>query len=242
MFQTKPVLFEQVEDRIRVTYYEDSEGVTFTKDFDEVLIATGRVSNVEKLGLQNAGVECEHAGIKVNEYLQTKNPDIFAVGDCLPGHKFTHNSDIHARYVVRNAMLNWQEDRSKIILPYATYTDPEIATVGHNEISLKQEKIEYETYTKFFDRCDRALCESKRGIYKVHCRKGTDEILGATLVGGPAGDMICQITQAMTHGLGLEALGNQIYPYPSFSESFGHMSNYGFKPKYKKLTIAKDKK
>ena len=102
-----------------------------------------------------------------------------------------------------------------------------------NEVTLKAKGIEYDTYTKWFDRLDRALCESKHGIYKVHCRKGTDEILGATLVGGPAGDMICQITQAMRHGLGLAKLGDSIYPYPSFSESFGHFANYQYKPKYK---------
>ena len=102
-----------------------------------------------------------------------------------------------------------------------------------NETSLIANKIEYETYTKWFDRMDRALCESKRGMYKVHCRKGTDEILGATLVGGPAGDLICQITQAMTLNIGLQKMGKSIYPYPSFAESFGHMSNYGYMPKYK---------
>jgi len=129
--------------------------------------------------------------VKVNEYLQTDNENVYAVGDCLPGPKFTHNSDIHARYVVRNALFNDKCSKDKIILPACTYTDPEIASVGLNEQSLKAKNIEYDVYTKFFDRCDRAICESKRGIYKVYCAKGTDKILGATLVGGPAGDMIC---------------------------------------------------
>lgn len=80
------------------------------------------------------------------------------------------------------------------MLPFTTYTEPEIASVGLNKTALKQQGIEFETYTKFFDRLDRAVCESRSGIYQVHCRKGTDEILGATLVGGPSGDMICQIT------------------------------------------------
>lgn len=128
----------------------------------------------------------------MNQFLQTDNQDIFAVGDCIPGPKFTHNSDVHARYVVRNALFDGdKKNKDEIILPYCTYTDPEVASVGMNEIQLKQKNIEYETYTKYFDKCDRAICEQRRGLYKVHCAKGTDEIIGATLVGGPAGDMIC---------------------------------------------------
>ena len=170
-------------------------------------MARGRIPNVENLGCEAAGIEYDQSGIGVNNFLQTSNPDVYAVGDCIPGLKLTHNSDIHARYVIRNALFFGNADKEKIILPKATYTDPEIGSVGMNETSLKKNNIEYETYTKFFDRLDRGLCESRRGIYKVHCQKGTDEILGATLVGGPAGDMICQITQAMTHNMGLQKMG-----------------------------------
>lgn len=243
MFEGKPTKFEKVEngdsERVKVTY-QDSAGSVHTKEVDVLLIAAGRTPNVTNLGCETAGVEYDKFGIKVNQYLQTANPDIYAVGDCLPGFKFTHNSDVHARYVVRNALFGDKKDKDQIILPYCTYTDPEIAQVGQNETMLKKAGVEYDTYTKFFDRCDRALCESKRGIYKVNCKKGTDEILGATLVGGPAGDMICQITQAMVHGLGMGKLGDSIYPYPTFSESFGHMSNFQYRPKYK-LQPASDK-
>lgn len=96
--------------------------------------------------------------------------------------------------VVQNALLKKKESTNSIILPWATYTDPEMAQVGKNEVQLQKEGIEYDTYTKFFDKCDRAICESKNGIYKINCKKGTDEILGASLVGGPAGEMISQIT------------------------------------------------
>lgn len=196
------------------------------KEVDAVLIATGRSPNVEGLELEKAGVEYDRFGVKVNEYLETGNPNIYAVGDCLPSLKFTHHSDIHARMVVQNALLKKKESTKQIILPYCTYTDPEMAQVGMNEVQLKKEGIEYDTYTKFFDKCDRAICESKNGIYKINCKKGTDEILGASLVGGPAGEMISQITQAMVNGLGMNQLGMSIYPYPTFSESFGHLSNF----------------
>jgi len=113
-----------------------------------------------------------------------------------------------------------------IILPACTYTEPQVASVGLNEVQLKKKGSKYETYTKFFDKCDRASCESEKGIYKVYCKEGTDEILGATLVGGPAGDLLGQITQAMTLKIGLGKIGDVIFPYPTFSESFGHMANY----------------
>ena len=102
-----------------------------------MLLAVGRSPNVDNMGLQAAGVEFDQSGIKVNNLLNTTNPDIYAVGDCLPGFKFTHNSDTHARIVVRNALLNDQEDYTKVPLPYCTYTDPEIAMVGMNEVTLK---------------------------------------------------------------------------------------------------------
>jgi len=155
------------------------------------LFAIGRVPNVESLGCEAAGVEYEKGGVTVDKFLQTTNPDIYSVGDCLPGPKFTHNSDYQARFVVRNSLFKGKKNKDIVPIPKCTYTEPEIASVGMNEKALKKENIEYDTYTKYFDRLDRANCESKRGIYRTYCRKGTGEILGSTLVGGPAGDLIC---------------------------------------------------
>lgn len=169
------------------------------------MVATGRVPNVENLACEKAGVKYDKWGIQVNEFLQTDNKDIFAAGDCVPGPKFTHNSDIHARTVTRNALFEGNKKLSKddIILPACTYTDPEIAAVGQNEAALIKSGIKYEVYQKYFDKCDRAICESNRGFYKVYCQEGTDKILGATLVGGPAGEMINQVTMAMVNNIGL---------------------------------------
>jgi len=91
---------------------------------------------------------------------------------------------------------------------------------------LKKEGIEYDVYTKYFDKLDRAICDSAKGIYKIFCRKNSDEILGASLVVGPAGDMIATICFAMTHNLGMNAIGNTVYAYPTYAEAFGHMSNF----------------
>lgn len=188
---------------------------------------------MESLGLDAAGIEFDRFGVKVNENLQTTNDLVYAVGDCIPGHKFTHNSDVQARYVIKNALLGKKLNKDEIVLPRCTYTEPQIASVGSNGAELQKNGIEYDTYYKYFDRLDRASCDSASGIYKIHCQKGTDEILGATLAGGPAGEMICQITQAMTLKLGLAKLGDSIYPYPTYSESFGHIANFQYRPKYK---------
>ena len=198
MLSTHIKSFEKVVDQVKVTYSPnfDFHGEEAELVCDVVLLATGRVPNIENMGLIEGLIGFSKEGVTVNDQLQTTNENVYAVGDCIPGHKFTHNSDIHARYVTRNALLDTNKElKSNIILPYTTYTDPEIGSVGMNETALKSQGIKYETYTKFFDRLDRATCEGKtKGIYKVHCREGTQEILGATLVGGPAGDMVCQIT------------------------------------------------
>jgi pyruvate/2-oxoglutarate dehydrogenase complex dihydrolipoamide dehydrogenase (E3) component len=112
------------------------------------------------------------------------------VGDCCSKYQFTHNSDIHARYVVRNALFYAQNDKNKIYLPWCTYTEPEIAHVGKYAHELDTDGTPYDTYFKFFDKLDRAICEGKYGTMRIHTKKDTDEILGATLVGGSAGDMI----------------------------------------------------
>lgn len=112
-----------------------------------------------------------------------------------------------ARSVVRNALFFGGIDRRSFILPWATYTDPEIAHVGKYSWELDNEGVMYDTYRKPFTRSDRALCEGKKGFIKVHTKKGSDEILGATSVGGPAGELISILTAGMTNGLGLSKIG-----------------------------------
>lgn len=112
-----------------------------------------------------------------------------------------------------------------MLLPWCTYTDPEIAHVGKYPWEMEAEGTQFDTYFKFFDKLDRALCEGKDGLMKIHTRAGSDEILGATLVGGPAGDMISQITTAMFNGVGLSKMGACVYPYPTYAESFRHLAD-----------------
>ena len=189
-------------------------------EFDVVLIATGRRPNVEGMDCEAAGIKYDQKGIQVNNTLQTTNGDVFAIGDCIDGPKFTHNSDTHARMVIRNALFFGSLGKDKILLPYCTYTEPEIATVGLNEVLLHKKGIEYDVYSKSFEHMDRAICESKNGLYKIYCKKGTDQILGATLVGGPAGDLITHVTAAMTNNVSLSKLGVCVHPYPTYGEAF----------------------
>lgn len=106
--------------------------------------------------------------MKVNNVLRTTNEQIFAVGDCCSQYQFTHNSDIHARYVVRNALFEANNDKSKVHLPWCTYTQPEIAHVGKYSHELESEGVKFDTYFKFMDKLDRALCEGDYGIMKIH--------------------------------------------------------------------------
>lgn len=191
-----------------------------------VLFATGRAPNVKGLNLEAAGVEYDvKEGVHTNDKLETTNSNIFAVGDCSGKYQFTHNSDITARYVIKNALFLGGNKRSDILLPWCTYTEPEIAHVGKYCHELDKAGVKYDSYIKFYDKLDRALCDSQDGIIKIHTKKDSDEILGATIVGGAAGDMISQITQAMYNGLGMSKVGACVHPYPTYAESFRHLAD-----------------
>ena len=116
-------------------------------------------------------------------------------------------------------------NKNDIILPYATYTTPEVAQVGYNETQLKNLNIEYDTYKEDFHHNDRALTDSVDGFFKIHCKKGSDTIIGATLVGGPAGDLIVNVTQAMYNKIGLKKMGECVHPYPTYAEGFRKMAD-----------------
>ena len=177
------------------------------------------------MDLEKAGVKYNHKGITISKTLQTSNSDIYAVGDCVEGPKFTHASGSDARLVLRNALFMGSADRSKVPMPYCTYTVPEVAKVGMNEQELQANGIKYDVYAKSFGHNDRAICDSKHGLYKVYCKAGTDTILGATLVGGPAGDLISMITSAMQNNTGLNAMGGIVHPYPTYVEAFKAMAD-----------------
>ena len=188
---------------------------------DEVLVGIGRAPNVNNMGLEAAGVEFdERAGVTVNDRLQTTNPNIYAAGDVASKYKFTHAADFMARTVIQNALFMGRGKASNLVVPWATYTSPELAHVGIDPAEAKQNGIEIDTYTQQLDEVDRAILESKtEGFVRIHVAKGTDKILGATVVATNAGDMISEITLAMKNGLGLKEIGSTIHPYPTQAEA-----------------------
>ncbi|MGD8272890.1 MAG: FAD-containing oxidoreductase [Desulfobacterales bacterium] len=199
---------------------EDNQGER-TLEFDALLVATGRKPTVKGLGLEDAGIEYdERAGVKVNDRMQTTNPNVYAVGDVASKYQFTHMSDFGARLVIRNALFFGRDKFSNFIIPWATYTEPEVAHVGLYEKDLEEQNIEFATITREFADVDRGIVDGEtEGFVKIHVKKGKDQILGATIVGSHAGDMISEITVAMQAGMGLGKLANVIHPYPTAAEA-----------------------
>jgi len=176
------------------------------------------------LGLEQAGVEFNVEGVKVNGRLQTSNPRIFAAGDICSRFKFTHAADAMAQIVVQNALfphpfgLGYANAES-LIVPWCTYTQPEIAHVGMYEKDAKAKGIEVETYTVKMDEVDRAILDGEEdGFARIHLRKGTDKILGATIVAAHAGDLINEFSVVMKAGKGARIIAGTIHPYPTQAE------------------------
>ena len=191
-----------------------------------VLVAIGRVPNVENLGLEQAGVAYTvEDGVQVNNNLRTTNANIYAAGDCCTKLQFTHHSDVMARTVVFNSLLMKSVDINKTALPWSTFTDPEIATVGKTEQQLQAEGVQYTVYKRDFAEVDRAICDGANGFVKVLTKRGKPDILGATFVGGPAGDMISQITMGMANGLNISKTGAGVSPYPSYADAIKNLTD-----------------
>ncbi|MBL8962337.1 MAG: mercuric reductase, partial [Gemmatimonadetes bacterium] len=197
------------------------DGQARTLEGDALLVAIGRAPNVEGLGLEVAGVAFDKAGVSVDDQLRTSNPAVYAVGDICSAYKFTHAADFQARTVVQNALFFGRARASRLVIPWATYTSPELAHVGLTEAAAHQAGTAVDTVMVPFHDNDRAILDGEEeGFLKVVLAKGTDRILGATLVAEHAGDMIGEITLAMTAGIGLSRIGQTIHPYPTQGEVF----------------------
>ncbi len=206
------------EGGIRLTV--ESHGQAYDEPIDKLLVAVGRAPNVENMDLEAVGVAYDKKGVKVNERMQTTNPRIYAAGDICSPYQFTHAADFMARIVIQNALFKGRAKSSSLVIPWCTYTTPEIAHVGLYEQRAKEQGIEVTTFVQELRDVDRAILEGHDdGFVKVHVKKGTDRIVGATIVARNAGDMISEITLAMTHGLGLQKIGSTIHPYPTQAEA-----------------------
>jgi pyruvate/2-oxoglutarate dehydrogenase complex dihydrolipoamide dehydrogenase (E3) component len=188
-----------------------------TVSVDEILAATGRAPNVEELGLEVAGVDHDaEAGIRVDDFLRTSNPRIFAAGDVCLEHQFTHVAEASARIVVENALRGGRRRWSSMTIPWCTFTDPEIAHVGLHVREARERDLPVKTFTVPMHDVDRAVTDAEDvGFVKIHVEERGDRILGATIVGRHAGEMINEITLAIVAGVGLGKLAQVIHPYPT---------------------------
>ncbi len=202
----------------------ESHGQRYDVTVDEILVGAGRTPNVEGLGLEAAGVEYDKTGVTVNGRLQTTNPRIFAAGDICSKYKFTHAADAMAQIVIQNALFPHPlglayANVDSLIMPWCTFTEPEIAHVGLYEADAKAQGLEVETYTVKLDEVDRAILDGEEeGFARVHIQKGSDKILGATIVAAHAGEMINEFSVLMKAGVGAKVIAGTIHPYPTQAE------------------------
>ncbi len=201
----------------------EHQGEDIEIPFDSLLVAVGRAPNTHGFGLQELGVNLTPRGtIEVNEYLQTSIPTMYACGDAAGPYQFTHTAAHQAWYASVNSLFGifrrFKADYT--VIPWATFTEPEVARVGINELEAKEQGIAYEVTTFGIDDLDRAIADSEaHGLIKVLTVPGKDTILGVTIMGEHAGDLIAEYVLAMKHGLGLNKILGTIHIYPTLAEA-----------------------
>lgn len=197
------------------------DGVEEQVVVDELLVGVGRQPNVEDLGLDAVGVKYDsRTGVHVNDRLQTTNKMIYAAGDVCSQFKFTHAADFMARIVIQNALFKGRAKASSLVIPWCTYTTPELAHCGLTAEQADERGIGIRTFTQEFADVDRAILEGdKAGLVKIHVLQKSDRIVGATIVAKNAGDMIGEISLAMSNKIGLGRIASTIHPYPTQGEA-----------------------
>jgi pyruvate/2-oxoglutarate dehydrogenase complex dihydrolipoamide dehydrogenase (E3) component len=187
---------------------------------DQILLGAGRTPNVEGLGLEKIGVDFTRAGVQVDDHLRTTNPTIYAAGDICSRYQFTHAADAMARIVIQNALFFGRKKVSDLTIPWCTYTHPEVAHVGLNARDAQTAGIEVDTYKVSLDDVDRAILDGEtEGFAKAIVRKGSDKLVGMTIVAAHAGEMIGEAVLAMNKGIGLSTFATTIHPYPTQAEA-----------------------
>lgn len=189
----------------------------FDYSADALLIATGRTANYQSLDLDNAGINHTKKGITVTDRCRTNKRHIYAVGDVTGRYQFTHMSEHMAKVAVTNALLKVPMKIDPKHVPWATFTDPELAHVGATEKELQHENISYKTYRFPYDKIDRAITDgATEGLIKIFAKKMSGKILGATVLGKQGGELISEYAVAMRNGVTLRQIADTIHPYPSY--------------------------
>ena len=209
---------------------QNKKNESVSLSFDKILVATGRTPRLKGFGLEELGIELRQDGsIKADPWMRTNFPNIWVCGDVTGPFRFTHTAAHQAWYCSVNALFGrfkkFKVDYSAV--PRAIYTNPEIAVVGKNEKECQSEKIDYETTKYHLCDLDRAITDSEdRGFVKVLTRPGTDKIIGATIVGSHAGELILEFVTAMKHNFGLGAILGTIHPYPTLGEANKYLAGH----------------
>ncbi len=194
------------------------EGEPIQIEGSHLLVAVGRAANFKNLNLEAAGVETHERGIKVNDKLKTANSRIYAIGDCIGGRQFTHVAGYHASIVIRSMLFKAPAKNKDEDAPWVTYTDPELAHVGLTEAMAKEKGVKHSVATWEFEENDRAQAEyATKGLAKVIIGGG-GKILGCSIVGKNAGDLIGPWALAVANKLKISAFTSTIMPYPTLSE------------------------
>jgi pyruvate/2-oxoglutarate dehydrogenase complex dihydrolipoamide dehydrogenase (E3) component len=243
LFLGSKILRVETRGKEKVIYYETGGGKK-EESVQKILLSTGRVPNVEALGLENAGVAYDlKRGIRVDSTLQSTNPRVYAAGDASFPYQFTHTAEATAQILIQNALFPHPFGLGSariddLIIPRCTYTDPEIAHVGRFDEDILKKRGEVESLTFPLSEVDRAILDgTEEGFIRVHLKKGSDKLVGATLVAPHAGEMISELTVAMKSGAGLGLISRTIHPYPTMAEVIKKVATA-----WRKKTLTENKK
>ena len=224
VFGAKVVAVDKEGSHKKVTLMDG--GVERSITADEILVAAGRIPNIEGLELEAAGVDHHRRGVTVNDRLQTTSSKIYAAGDICSPYQFTHSADAMAKIVIQNALFFGRKKTSDLVMPWATYTSPEIAHVGMTAAQAAEQGDRVITLTAQMSEVDRAVLDGEtNGFARAYVARGSGRILGATMVSSHGGESIAEMGLAITSGLKMSAVGATIHPYPTQAEVWKRLAN-----------------
>lgn len=232
LFGSKLLRAERVDGRRRVVLNRGGQEETILAD--EMLVALGRAPNIEGLHTEAAGVKTDATGVLVNDMLRTSNPDIYAAGDICSSQKFTHAAEAMARIAIQNALFFGRKRVSDLMIPWTTYTDPEVAHVGITENEAVKRGEEVVTFTKELADTDRAILDGEtEGYVRLYMNREDGKLLGATIVGSHAGESIGEAVLAIKQGLKVGDLSGVIHPYPTQAEAIKRAADLQYRSRLK---------
>ncbi len=232
LFGSKLLRAERAGERRRVVLQRGAQEESIV--VDEILVAIGRKPNIEGLNAEAAGVKTDATGVLVNDMLRTSNPEIYAAGDICSSHKFTHAAEAMARIAIQNALFFGRKRVSDLVIPWSTYTDPEVAHVGITEKEATKRGDEVVTFTKEFADTDRAILDGEtEGHVRLYMNREDGRLLGATIVGSHAGESIGEAVLAIKQKLKVGDLSGVIHPYPTQAEAIKRAADLQYRSRLK---------